>query len=115
MKSRLWLFVVLLMIGAVLAGYSSGHYEGVRTTRIETQQFLREFASATDLESYLQQRGQREWSDKLAIYGIGGSSSYIHSKSSASFSIMAGIVCVGVGLAGLLALSRRKHDGPVAS
>lgn len=110
MKSSLWIFVVLVMIGAVLAGYSSGHYEGVRTTRIETQQFLREFASATELDTYLQQRGQKEWSGKLAIYGIGGPSSYIHSKSSASYSIMAGIACVAVGIVGLLALSRRQAE-----
>jgi hypothetical protein len=80
MKSRFWIFIVLVMIGAVLAGYSSGRYEGVRTTRIETHQFLREFASATELDAYLQQRGQKEWSGKLAIYGIGGPSSYIHPR-----------------------------------
>jgi len=62
MKSRFWVFILLVMIGAVLAGYSSGRYEGVRTTRIETHQFLTEFASATELDAYLQQRGQKEWS-----------------------------------------------------
>jgi hypothetical protein len=107
MRSRFWIFIVLVMIGAVLAGYSSGRYEGVRTTRIETQQFLSEFASATELDAYLQQRGQKEWSGKLAIYGIGGTSSYIRAKSSASYSILAGIGCVAAGIVGLIASSRR--------
>jgi hypothetical protein len=114
MKSRFWIFIVLVMIGAVLAGYSSGRYEGVRTTRIETHQFLREFASATELDAYLQQHGQKEWSGKLAIYGIGGPSSYIHSKSSFSYSILAGIACVAVGIVGLLVLSRRQYERPAA-
>jgi hypothetical protein len=114
MKASFWIFVLLVMIGAVLAGYSSGHYEGVRTTRLETQQLLREFAGATDLESYLQQRGQKEWGSKLAIYGIGGPSSYFHSKRSSSFSILAGIACVTIGVVGLLALSRSRHQRPVA-
>jgi hypothetical protein len=114
MKSRFWIFIVLLMIGTVLAGYSSGRYEGIRSTRIETQKFLREFASATELDAYLQQRGQKEWSGKLMIYGLGGPSSYIHSKSSASYSIMAGLACVAVGIVGLLALSRRQYERPAA-
>jgi hypothetical protein len=114
MKSSLWICVVLVMIGAVLAGYSSGRYEGVRTTRIETQQFLREFSGATELDAYLQQRGQKEWSGKLAIYGIGGPSSYIHSKRASSYSITAGIACVAVGIVGLVALSRRQYQKPVA-
>lgn len=59
------MFVVLLVVGAALAGYWSGHYEGVRTTRIETQQFLRDFARSTDLETYLQQHGHQEWAGEL--------------------------------------------------
>lgn len=114
MKSRFWIFILLLMIGAVLAGYSSGHYEGVRTTRIETQQFLREFAGATDLETYLQQHGQKEWTGRLAVYGIGGPDSYIHSYSSSSGLILAGIACVAVSLVGLMALLRRLHEKPAA-
>ena len=100
---------MLLLIGAALAGYSSGHYEGVRKTRIETQQFLREFASTTDLETYLQQRGQKEWSGKLAIYGIGGPTSNVHSHTSSAYLILAGIACIAVGLVGLLPLSRSRH------
>jgi hypothetical protein len=114
MKLRLWSFVVLVMIGAVVAGYCSGRYQGVRSTRIETQQFLREFASATDLDAYLQQRGQKEWSGKLAIYGIGGPSSYIHSKGASSYAILAGIASVAAGVIGLVVLSRRQHERPVA-
>ena len=113
MKSRFWIFAVTLIVGAVLAGYSSGHYEGVRTTRIETQQFLREFAAATDLDAYLQQRGQKEWSSKLATYGIGGQSSYLQSKSYSSYSSLAGIACIAVGIVGLLALSRKPYKRPV--
>ena len=109
MKSRFWVFAVFLLIGAALAGYSSGHYEGVRKTRIETRQFLREFARTTDLETYLQQRGQKEWSGKLAVYGIGGPTSYIHSYTSSGYLILAGIACVAVGLVGLLSVSRSRQ------
>src|SRR5436190_16051419 len=109
MKPRFWIFAVLLLIGAVLAGYSSGRYEGVRRTRIETQQFLREFASATDLQTYLQQRGQKEWISKLAVYGIGGPTSYFHSKRPSAYAILAGIVCVTVGLVGLLPFSQSRQ------
>lgn len=112
MKARFWFFALLLLIGPLLAGYSSGHYGGVRSTRIETQQFLREFAHATDLETYLQQRGQKEWSARLALYGIGGPSSYIHSYGSSSYSILAGIACVAVGFVGLLPLLRGKSQRP---
>lgn len=114
MKARFWFFALLLLIGAVLAGYSSGHYEGVRSTRIETQHFLREFARTTDLEAYLQQRGQKEWSGRLAVYGIGGPSSYIHSFGFSSYSILAGIACVAVGVVGLLPLLRGQYERPAA-
>jgi hypothetical protein len=110
MKLRFWIFAVLLLLGASLAGYSSGHYEGVRKTRIETQQFLREFTSTTDLETYLQQRGQKEWSGKLAIYGIGGPTSYLHSHTASAYPILGGIACIVTGLVGLLPLSRTHHE-----
>ncbi|NOS71612.1 MAG: hypothetical protein HOP33_17010 [Verrucomicrobia bacterium] len=110
MKTQFWIFVLLLVIGAVLAGYWSGHYDGVRSTRIETQVFLRDFARSTDLEAYLQQRGQPEWANRIRVYGIGGSSSYIHSYRTSGYAVSAGIGCVGVGLIGLLFLSRRLGE-----
>ena len=108
MKTRFWIFAVLLLVGALLAGYASGHYEGVRRTRIETQQFLAEFAAATDLETYLQQRGQKEWSGKLATYGVGGPTSYIHAHTSSAYLILAGIALIAVGFVGLLPFSRSR-------
>lgn len=110
MKIRFWIFVALLGIGACLAGYSSGHYEGVRTTRIESQLFLRDFARETDLETYLQQHGQEAWVGKLAVYGIGGPTSYIHSYAPSNYATLAGIACVAIGLVGLLSLSRRQCE-----
>src|ERR1041384_2806818 len=110
MKSRFWFFVVLLLTGAVLAGYASGQYEGVRKTHIETQQFLREFARSTDLETYLEQHGQKEWLGKLRVYGIGGPTSYIHSHTPSSYTIMAGIACVSVGLVRLFGLLGRQYE-----
>lgn len=114
MKSQFWMFVVLVVIGAVLAGYASGRYEGIRTTRLETQRFLSEFSSATELDAYLQQRGQKQWGGRLTSYGIGGPSSYLHSRSSASYLILAGITCAAVGIVGLAVVWRRHHEGPPA-
>jgi hypothetical protein len=97
-------------MGAVLAGYYSGHYAGVRETRIKTQQFLRDFTRSTDLEPYLEQQGKEEWIGKLAVYGIGGLTSYVHSHASARNAILAGIACVAVGIGGLLAFSRKPRE-----
>ena len=108
MKTRFWIFIALLIFGAALAGYWSGHYEGVRTTRVETQQFLQDFDRSTDLESYLQQHGQQEWTVKLLVYGIAGPNSYFHSYNSSAYCVLAGIACVAVGIVGLSAFSRRQ-------
>ena len=66
MNARFWICILFLVVGAGLAGYSSGHYEGVRATRIETQEFLQDFARSTDLEAYLRQHGQAGMERKAA-------------------------------------------------
>lgn len=109
MKSRFWIFVLFLVVGAVLAGYSSGRYEGVRRTRVETKRFLTELVRSTDLATYLDQRGQKEWVGKLAVYGIAGPTSYFHSRTPAVYGTLAGIACVAVGLVGLLPFSRKTN------
>ncbi len=115
MKTRFWIPVLLLIVGAALAGYWSGHYEGVRTTRIETQQFLRQFVSATDLETYLQAKGQSEWAGKLRVYGIGGPGSYVHSLKPTTYAVLAGVGGVAAGMIGLLALSRKPYENRQAN
>jgi hypothetical protein len=114
MKIGFWIFVVLLVGGGGLAGYWSGHYEGVRKTSIETQLFLRELGQETDLENYLKGHGQEKWADKLRVYGIGGPTSYLHSRGDSVTSILVGITCVTVGIGGLLSLLRREHVKPAA-
>jgi len=109
MKTRFWIFVILLVVGAVIAGYSSGYYNGVRQTKIEAQFFLRDFTQATDLETYLQQQGYSDWVGRLRVYGIGGPASYIRSYDASVYTITAGVVCVAVGLVGLLFISRKKE------
>lgn len=114
MKIGFWLFVVLLVSGGALAGYWSGHYEGVRKTSIETQLFLRELGQETDLENYLKEHGQEKWAGKLRVYGIGGPTSYLHSRSASATATLVGIACVTVGIGGLLSLWRREHVKPAA-
>ncbi len=114
MKTQFWIFVILLVGGGVLAGYWSGHYEAVRKTSIETQLFLRDLAHETDLENYLRQHGQEKWAVRLKAYGIGGPTSYFHSRSDSVTSILVGITAVAVGIGGLLSLWRREHDKPAA-
>jgi hypothetical protein len=106
MKTRFWIFVLLLISGAVLAGYGSGHHEGVRATGSETRKFLNELARATDLQTYLQQHGHHVWASKLLFYGIRPD---LHSRISANRAILPGIACVAAGIVGLLNLFRRQH------
>lgn len=109
-KTHFWFYALLVVLGATMAGYSSGRYEGVRSTRLETQQFLRELARETDLETYLQQRGQKQWTGRLAAYGVAGSQSYIRSFRPSSYLILAGITGVAVGLLGLGGAFRGQVD-----
>jgi hypothetical protein len=104
MKRRFWTLIFLSIIGAAVAGYWSGHYDGVRSTCIETHQFLRDFVRSTDLETYLQQHGGQEWSGRLMAYGLVGPTSYIHFYGPSACAVSGGIVCVAIGLVGLLFL-----------
>ena len=112
MKTRFWIFVVLLVVGAVLAGYSSGRYEGVRNTRTETRRFLTELARATDLVTYLDQRGHKEWIGRLTIYGLEPTSDR-RARTSSAYGALAGMACVAVGLVGLLSFSAKLASVPV--
>lgn len=94
-----------MVVGAVIAGYQSGRSDGSHTTRLETQQFLIEFARSTDLESYLKQRGEQARILELTAYGIGGPRLRSYGPSSSI-----GILCVAVGIIGLLPLSKRSHE-----
>jgi hypothetical protein len=108
MKPRFWISGVLKLIGDVLAGYQSGHSDGVRKTRIETQQFLGEFARPRDLETYLQQRGEPQRTLELTAYEPGAPGVHSHGPSG-----LAGVACVAVGIFGLLPLLRRRNENSV--
>lgn len=105
MKPQLWTFIILIVFGAAFAAFWSGHYEGVRTTSNDANKFLREFARSTQVDSYLQQRSQQEWSGKLLIYGIGGPTSYLHAQHNAAIAL--GMVVLAVGLGGVLFSSKK--------
>ncbi len=110
MKPRFWISVVLILIGAGMAGYQSGRFAGEDYTCTTTQQFLKEFVRSTDLETYLQQRGQQQLMVQLTAYD--GPSSYGHSPGvrSQGPSIIVCVACAAVGIVGLLPLSRRKGE-----
>jgi hypothetical protein len=113
MKTLFWTFVILVIIGAAMAGYSSGHYDGVRRTRIETQIFLQDFTRSTEMETYLQQHGYSDWLGRLRVYGFVGPTSYIRSYGVSVYAVSAGVACVAVGLVGLLFMSRGRNKKPV--
>ena len=102
MKTRFWISVILVVIGAVTIGYSSGHYDGERHARFEANFFLQDFVRSTGVESYLQQRGQSEWLGRFRVYGIGGPTSYFPAMHAAVRTGSVGLICVSVGLIGLL-------------
>ncbi len=114
MKPRFWISVVLVLIGAGMAGYQSGRFAGEDYTYAATQRFLKDFMRSTDLEAYLQQRGQQQLMFQLTAYD--GPSSQGHSPGvrSQGPSLIACVACAAVGIVGLLPLSRKKGENSAA-
>jgi hypothetical protein len=105
MKPRFWISVMLILIGAGMAGYQSGRFAGEEYSSAGTQRFLKEFVRSADLETYLQQRGQQHLMFQLTAYNG------VHSSGPSTTVCVA---CAAVGIVGLLPLARRKHESPVA-
>lgn len=103
MKPRVWIFTSLIMAGALTVGYQAGRSSGAKDTRLEMQQFLKDFALSADLETYFRQRGEPQRFSELTAYGVGAPSSRSHGPSS-----LAGIACVAVGILGLLPRSKTE-------
>jgi hypothetical protein len=108
MNLRLWICVVLVLVGAAGAGYIYGHSNGVHRTRLDTQYFLGEFARSTDLESYLQQRGQQVKMLELTAYVHAAPGAVSGGPAPLPF-----VLCVVAGILGLRPLLKRKCENQV--
>ncbi|MDB6057649.1 MAG: hypothetical protein JWO95_1493 [Verrucomicrobiales bacterium] len=98
--------MVLVIFGGVFAGYFGGHYEARRVDASDTSKFLRDFARSTEQQTYLEQRGQKGWHDKLMVYGLVGASSPVRTANFHSAAVGAGITCLVIGLFGLMWVSK---------
>jgi hypothetical protein len=108
MQLKLWVFVLLTIIGAVAAGYGSGMYHGRKDAQQDARVFLHEFESATDLTNYLQRQNQEDWSKRLAMYGFRGTDSYLWAGRKWVNLSLGGLFIFAIGLVGLVRLNPKK-------
>ncbi len=101
MKIRFWIFLALVVAGAVVLGYWSGQYHGLQRAQLSAHAFLRDFTRSTDLERYLQQRGEQEWLERLNTYGLVGPDSYLRFRQQWTGIMLVGLLFVTSGLVGL--------------
>jgi hypothetical protein len=114
MKLQFSIYMMLLMLGALFAGYSSGHFEGERTMISHFEYFVRDLVHSPDLDAYLQQHGQQKLAAELKEYGSESPNSYANAYRSCLYQISAGIVFFAIGLVGLMTLLRRQNKNHAA-
>ena len=105
MKSKFWFYVILLIAGAVSAGYGSGMYHGRMDAQQDTRNFLQEFRTSTGVDSYLEQKNQDHWSKRLQVYGYVGPDSYTRAGRKWINLMTVGLIGFSLGLVGLARLN----------
>ena len=101
MKLRIWTLIIVTVVGAVVLGYWSGRYHERQYSQLATYKLIDTFISATDVDTYLRNRGQEDWLQRLRRYGLMAKDSYIHVRQRWTSLMLFGLLCVAGGLFGL--------------
>lgn len=109
MKTKFWTLLLLIIAGAVAAGYGSGMYHGRMEAQKEAKAFLLEFNKSIDLNNYFEQKGQTNWSNRLAMYGDVGPNSHFRVRRKWTNLTLVGLLSFGIGLVGLIQLQSPKR------
>lgn len=104
MKPKFWVFLLLIIIGAVSAGFGSGMYSGRKEGEESARTFLRQFRTETEVDRFLDQKGQGNWSMRLELYGESGPDSYVRAGRKWVRVTTFGLCILLLGLVSLLRL-----------
>ena len=89
-------------------------YHGRMDAQQDARKFLQEFRASTDVDNYLEQKNQGNWSKRLQVYGYVGPDSYTRAGRKWINLMAVGLIVFSIGLVGLVRLTFRRKI-PVAS
>ena len=109
---KLWIYLIICVFGATMAGYFSGHYHGTRDAAADASRFSAEFRAETRVEEYLKESGSEKWVGKLNL--LGSPRTYMQESRSNVKYMLIGLAAITGGLVGFVrtkrAMERRSNQ-----